>query len=113
MFGMSHPRRSRVTATATPLAAIAIGGVLALGCSDPTATTDLRPEGDPELVAVTVMNDSSDAFFETATFCKTGDDKRPGFVATFNGPTQLCDDDLNEPAGVRDPDTDEFTPGTV
>jgi hypothetical protein len=66
-----------------------------VGCDDPIASTDLRPEGDPEVLSVLVMNDSVDFFFETATFCAVNDAKRPGFVGTPFGPTVLCPDDLS------------------
>lgn len=56
-------------------------GTLALGaCEDPVADTDLRPEGDPEVLAVLVMNDTANAFVESATYCKPNDPKRPGAV---------------------------------
>ncbi|HEU0032443.1 MAG TPA: Ig-like domain-containing protein [Kofleriaceae bacterium] len=83
-------------------------------CEDPTASTDLRPEGDPEVLAVLVMNDPG-LFLETATFCKQGDAKRPGFVGV--PVAQICDEDLNNPAGFRetDPDTnvETFVPAIV
>jgi len=75
--------------------AIALATCSLLGCDDPIATTDLRPEGEPEVLTVLVMNDSTDLFFESATFCKQNDDKRPGFIGTPNGPTNVCDDDLS------------------
>lgn len=85
-------------------------GMLALGaCDDPTARTDLRPEGPPEVLAVLVMNDPF-GLYETATYCKVGDEKRPSLVGTpdFNA-LQICDTDLNNPAGYREdnPDTPE------
>ena len=92
----------------------ALSTVFALGalgaCEDPTATTDLRPEGGPEILTVTVMNDPG-LFLETATFCKVGDNKRPGFVGV--PVAQICDDDLTVGAGFRDPDTGEFTAAKV
>jgi len=69
---------------------------LAAGCSDPVAKTDLRPEGDPEVLSVLVMNDSDFLFLESATYCATGDNKRPGLVGTpLFIPVQICDDDLS------------------
>jgi len=91
------------------------------GCGAPTATTDLRPEGPPEVLSVLVMDDPG-GFFETATFCKVGDPKRPALVAaglSFET-VQICDDDLSLPAGSRSPDPADptgqatiFTPGGV
>ncbi len=63
-----------------------------IACDDPIATTDLRTEGAPEVLSVLVLNDSTDLFFETATFCKPNDDKRPGFVGTPLGGVTVCDD---------------------
>lgn len=90
-----------------------LGTGLLSGCEDPVANTDLRPEGAPEVLSILVMNDIGDFDFagrgsilETATFCKKNDAKRPGLVAvgeTFT-PVQVCDDDLNNPAGSRVPD---------
>lgn len=47
------------------------------------------------MLSVLVMNDQVDFFFESATFCATGDEKRPGFVGTPFGPTILCPEDLS------------------
>lgn len=59
----------------------AIAGTLALGaCDDPVADTDLRPEGDPEVLAVLVFNDTVNGAVESATYCKPNDPKRPGKV---------------------------------
>ncbi|MBS1118061.1 MAG: hypothetical protein H6Q90_289 [Deltaproteobacteria bacterium] len=81
-------------------AVVAITTGLALGaCSDPTAFTDLRPDGPPEVLTVLVMNDSVDLLHEHATFCKTGDDKRPSLVGVSDFTTeQICPEDLS--AGV-------------
>jgi hypothetical protein len=69
-----HPTRLKTLGAA-------IVGTLALGaCEDPVADTDLRPEGDPEILAVLVMNDTENAFVESATYCKPNDPKRPGAV---------------------------------
>jgi hypothetical protein len=86
----------------------------AAGCDAPEATTDLRPEGDPEVLAVLVMNDPDSFFVETATFCAPDDPKRPGLVGT-PCPTcpfavQICDDDLSVPA---EPVSDATTGGAV
>lgn len=64
-----------------------------MACEDPVANTDLRPEGDPEVLSVLVMNDPADLVGETATFCKANDDKRPGFVASPVGGLVICDED--------------------
>jgi len=90
----------------------------ALGaCTDPVNNTDLRPAGDPEVLAVLVMDDTDQNLLEHATFCKTGDNKRPGIVGLPDASThQICDDDLSKPAGVSgfDPQGNPtFTPGTV
>ncbi len=78
------------------------GAVLAIttgfalhACSDPTAQTDLRPAGDPEVLAVLVMNDPDALLYERATFCKTNDAKRPSLVGITDFTTlQICPDDL-------------------
>src|SRR5438874_1215445 len=69
--------------------------VLILGaCSDPVERTDLRPSGAPEVLTVLVST-NGDGIFESATFCKLNDDKRPGLVpADPDGPQQVCPDDL-------------------
>jgi hypothetical protein len=71
--------------------------VASTGCGDPVASTDLRPDGDPEVLSVLVMNDP-DFFIETATFCAIGDEKRPGFVGGIGG--NVCDDDLSVGAEI-------------
>jgi len=65
-------------------------------CTAPTEHTDLRPDGPPEVLAILASDDPDGAgAVETATFCKAGDDKRPGLVpAALAGPTQVCPDDL-------------------
>lgn len=80
-----------------------VAGLLALtACTDPTLRTDLRPDGPPDILAVLVMDDVSDGLLEAATYCKEGDDKRPGLVS---GPAklgsalvQICPSDLSQPA---------------
>ena len=66
------------------------------GCDDPVQGTDLRKEGSPSVTVVMVQTDPRVTTFETATYCKIGDIKRPGFVGSV--PTyrtsQVCDDDL-------------------
>lgn len=71
--------------------------VLGLGaCSAPTENTDLRPGGPPEVLTVLASDDTAgDGILEAATFCKTGDSKRPGLIpANPDGPAQVCPDDL-------------------
>jgi hypothetical protein len=84
-------------------------------CEAPTATTDLRPEGDPEVLSVLVFNDAENGFLETATFCKQNDIKRPGSVGivAFGATFEICDRDLANGAGFRDPEDDTFTPSIV
>lgn len=75
-------------------------GVLALGaCSDPDQNTDLRPDGDPEVLAVLVMNDPAGQVIEHATYCKVGDEKRPARVGLpdFTAP-DICPADLSKGA---------------
>jgi hypothetical protein len=71
--------------------AATLGALTLAACTDPAQNTDLRPEGPPEVLAVLVMNDAAGMLNETATFCKTGDEKRPSLV----GATQVCPDDLS------------------
>jgi hypothetical protein len=117
------PRLRTQGVVAATLASIAL-----VGCDDPVASTDLRTEGDPEVLSVLVMNDSVDFFLETATFCKPNDAKRPNFVGTPVGGVVVCDDDLTmgadmvadaEPTGwytriqfdeLLDPDVEELIP---
>src|SRR5258706_15952362 len=64
---------------------------LASGCTDPAQRTDLRPEGPPDVLAVLVMDDAANGLSETATYCRTGDDKRPSLVRLPDGSTkQIC-----------------------
>jgi hypothetical protein len=75
----SDPTRGR--SQGFTLATVALGGALVLGaCSDPEQNTDLRPDGPPDVLAVLVMNDAAGHLVETATYCKVGDEKRPGLV---------------------------------
>jgi hypothetical protein len=84
-------------------AAVMTVAMLALGaCDDPTARTDLRPEGDPEVLAVLVLNDAANGLVESATYCKSGDEKRPGLVGLPDfSVKQICPETLQEgSAGV-------------
>lgn len=79
----------------------AILGTLALGaCDDPVAGTDLRPEGDPEVLAVLVFNDTENGAVESATYCKPGDAKRPGKVGipAYGIAPVICPLDVAQPA---------------
>ena len=74
-------------------------GTLALGaCDDPTALTDLRPEGPPDVLAVLVMNDQNGiGMIERATYCKVGDEKRPqlvGLPSPYFTVVQMCPEEL-------------------
>jgi hypothetical protein len=75
-------------------------GALALGaCDTPTASTDLRPEGPPDVLAVLVLNDSVNGLVEAATYCKPGDEKRPVLVGLPDfTTTTLCPEDPNATA---------------
>ncbi len=78
----------------------AAAGVLALGaCNDPEQNTNLRPDGDPEVLAVLVMNDAVNNLVETATYCAPGDAKRPAIVGLpdFTAP-EVCPSDLTKGA---------------
>jgi len=84
-------------------AAVMAVATLALGaCDDPSARTDLRPEGDPEVLAVLVLNDALGGLIESATYCKRGDEKRPSLVGLPDFTTQqICPEDLSvDPAQV-------------
>ena len=75
-------------------------GVIAFGaCSDPEQRTDLRPEGPPDVLAITVMSDLFGSLYETAIYCKQNDEKRPGLVGVTDFTTlQVCPDDISQPA---------------
>jgi hypothetical protein len=75
-------------------------GVLGLSaCTDPIQNTDLRPEGDPEVLAVLVLTDAASHLVEKATFCKTGDEKRPSLVGLPDFTTQqVCPENMSEQA---------------
>jgi hypothetical protein len=87
------PRR----ATQGAVAIATIGALALAGCEDKVARTDLRPEGPPDVLAVLVLNDSVGGLVETATYCKAGDEKRPGIVGLPDfSTTVLCPEDLSE-----------------
>ncbi len=58
-------------------------GVGVIGCSTPSVSTDLRPEGPPEVLAVLILNENFD---EAATYCKPDDEKVPVIVTGGCGP---------------------------
>lgn len=87
-----RPRLKTQGAVVTAVATLALGA-----CTDPTARTDLRPEGPPEVLAVLVLNDALGGLVESATFCKPNDEKRPGLVGLPDFTTsQICPDELGE-----------------
>ena len=76
-------------------------GVFTLGslvaCGEPDLKTALRPEGDPELLSVMILDED---FTEVATFCKSGDDKVPVIIP--GGPLySRMQDDFCEPRPTR------------
>jgi len=73
----------------------AAAGVFALGaCNDPVQNTNLRPEGPPEVLAVLVATDPAAQLYESATYCKPGDEKRPTQVGLPDFTLQqICDAD--------------------
>ncbi len=82
----------------------AAAGVFAIGaCTDPEQNTNLRPEGDPEVLAVLVMNDAANQLVESATYCAPNDKKRPGIVGLpdFTAP-EVCPADLSKGASAVD-----------
>jgi len=84
--------------------AATLGVLLATGCEDPELNTELRPEGDPEVLAVLVMTDAAFQLSEQATFCKPGDTFRPSLVGLPDFTTsQVCPDELAD--GVDPVDT--------
>ena len=95
--------------------ALAIAAAFTMSaCEDPVAQTDLRPDGEPEVLAVLVFNDVDNGIVERATFCKTGDPKRPGQVSIGElfETRQICEEDLSLPAGGLDADGN-FVPGPI
>jgi hypothetical protein len=89
-----HPSRLLAQGTIT-LLGFAIGA-----CDAPVANTDLRPDGDPEVLTVMLFNDAENGVLEGATFCKVNDNKRPGLVnvTSVGLSEQVCDEDLAMPA---------------
>jgi len=95
------PTRGRFT-TYAKYALSAAAGVLVLGaCNDPEQNTDLRPEGPPDVLAVLVLTDSTAQLVESATYCRTDDDKRPTTVGLPDFTlASICDEDMTKPADM-------------
>lgn len=88
-----RPRLKTQGAVVTTVAMLAISG-----CDDPTARTDLRPEGPPDVLSVLVLSDSLNGLVETATFCAPGDEKRPAQVGLPDfTTTTVCPVDIAMP----------------
>lgn len=82
----------------------AAAGAFAFGaCNDPEQNTNLRPDGDPEVLAVLVMTDAANHLVESATYCALNDEKRPAIVGLpdFTAPL-VCPEDLSKPAAEVD-----------
>lgn len=77
--------------------AATLGVLLGAGCDDPELNTDLRPDGDPEVLAVLVMTDAAFQLSEQATFCKPNDEFRPSQIGLPDFTTaQVCPETLSE-----------------
>lgn len=96
---VSTPRLKTQGAVVSALSLLALAA-----CEDPTASTDLRPEGNPEVLTVLVFNDSVDGVVESATFCKKNDTKRPNYVGivAYGLNPLICAEDLSKGAGTLD-----------
>lgn len=87
----------------------AAGALSLVACSDPSQVTDLRPAGPPEVLSVLVQDDAAAGLYETPTFCKVNDNKRPNQIGTPDGTLhQVCPQDLS--MGVDE--VTDATPGT-
>lgn len=91
------------------VAAAMCTGALLVGCVVPDQPTDLRKDGPPNVTAVTVMSDLKTSIdprpprisrlIESATFCRPGDEKRPGLVGLPDISTyQVCPEDFEAPS---------------
>ena len=90
-----NPSRQKTQGAFAAIGAFA----LIAACDDPSARTELRPEGDPEVLAVLVLNDSVSGLVEGAAYCAVGDEKRPSLVGLPDFTTsQVCPEDLSQPA---------------
>lgn len=96
---MSEPTRWR---EARGLLLVACATTI-LGCDDPAQTTDLRPSGPPEVLAVLVGTDPSYQLNESATYCAPNDPKRPSDVGLPDFTlSQVCDADISVEASMVD-----------
>lgn len=93
----------------TTVAATLFTGAVLVGCSEPDLRTNLRTSGPPNVTTVTVMSDEETELdpspqgigriVETATYCRIGDNKRPGIVGLPDIRTiTVCPLDLSKPA---------------
>jgi hypothetical protein len=93
----------------TVAASAILAGALLVGCAEPDEPTDLRRDGPPNITAVTVMSDLETAsdpdpigigqIVETATYCRVGDEKRPGIVGLPDiRVVEVCPAKLADPA---------------
>jgi hypothetical protein len=86
-----RPRLKTQGAVVTTVAMLALSA-----CDDPTARTDLRPEGPPDVLAVLVLNDALGGLVESAAYCKPNDEKRPSLVGLPDFTTQqICPEELS------------------
>jgi hypothetical protein len=93
----------------TVAAALFASGLL-VGCTAPDQPTDLRKDGPPNITTVTVMTDLrtpvdphrpslGGRLYESATFCRLNDEKRPSLVGLPDFSTlQICPEDRSKPA---------------
>jgi hypothetical protein len=91
---------------AKAIAMASVGGLIGVAnCADPVNFTDLRKDGSPSVTAVMVQSDPAPAAinFESATYCKANDIKRPSFLGGIlrSGrfvTSQVCPEDPSMPA---------------
>jgi len=83
--------------------ALMLAAVTFVGCGIPDQNTDLRPAGEPEVLAVLVGTDPSAELVESATYCAANDPKRPASVGLPDfSYAQICDDDISVEAPMVD-----------
>ena len=92
------------------VAATVFAAAMLVGCSEPDLPTNLRTSGPPNVTTVTVLTDEETGpddpratglgrLVETATYCRIGDNKRPGIVGLPDIRTiTVCPLDLSKPA---------------
>jgi hypothetical protein len=95
------------------VATATFAGALLVGCTAPDQPTDLRIDGPPNVTTVTVMSDLRTSvdpvtpglggrLIESATFCRLGDEKRPGLVGLPDiSTTQVCPDEIDAPSKTQ------------